>query len=289
MTRDAIPLFEQLCLESQSNCNRSCWFCPRTYDRTGKYLDPSGGPVIRAMPTDTILDILDQARTLGFRGLVGFHHYSEPLLDPRNVSLAREARRRGLVPWLHTNGDALRRNAPLCREVSAVYEHVVVGLYDYGSDEELEAEKRFWRARLTCPRLDFSAIGRRGSQGGASMAIPRALVPTDARMSVPDLRFPNAPCRRPLIRMIVQWDGEICNCCEDTHGAFGLGSIHRNTLEELWFSERHVRLVRDLEAGFRDRYALCRNCPLPPSSPLPTGERIAIAPRRHRTALELRG
>jgi radical SAM protein with 4Fe4S-binding SPASM domain len=234
--RDGIPLFEQLCLESQSNCNRSCWFCPRTYDRTGKYLDPAGKSVIRAMPTEKILDVLDQARALGFRGLVGFHHYSEPLLDPRNVMLAREAQRRGLVP-------------------------------------------------LDGVRLDFSAIGGRGGRAGTSMAIPRAVVPTDARMTVPDLTFRNGPCERPLIRMIIQWDGDVCNCCEDTSGAFELGNVYRSSLEDLWFSARHARIVKDLAAGRRDRYSLCRHCPLPPSGPLPKSARIEIAPRRYRSPI----
>jgi radical SAM protein with 4Fe4S-binding SPASM domain len=282
MKRDTIPLFEQLCLESQSNCNRSCWFCPRTYDRTGKYLDVAGKSVIRAMPTEKILDVLDQAHALGFRGLVGFHHYSEPLLDPRNVMLAREAQRRELVPWLHTNGDVLRRDEQLCREVSEVYGHIVVGLYDYDADEELEAEKRFWQARLTSARLDFSAIGRGTARARTSMAIPRAVVPTDARMTVPDLTFRNGPCERPLIRMIIQWDGEVCNCCEDTSGAFEIGNVYRSRLEELWFSAHHARLVEDLAAGRRDRYSLCRNCPLPPSGRLPTNEPIDIARRRYR-------
>jgi radical SAM protein with 4Fe4S-binding SPASM domain len=279
-----IRLFEQLCLESQSNCNRSCWFCPRTYDRTGAYLDAAGKSVIRAMPTEKILEVLDQARGLGFRGPVGFHHYSEPLLDPRNVMLAREAAHRGLVPWLHTNGDVLRRDERLCREVGQVYGHIVVGLYDYETEEELEAEKRFWRARLACERLDFSAIGKAGGRAGTSMAIPRAVVPTDARMAVPDLTFRNGPCERPLIRMIIRWDGEVCNCCEDTSGAFELGNVHRSSLEALWFSSHHARVVDDLAAGRRDRYALCRNCPLPPSGPLPDRGRIEIAPRRYRGA-----
>jgi len=280
VTRD-IPLFEQLCLESQSNCNRSCWFCPRTYDRTGAYLDATGKSVLRAMPTEKILDLLDQAQTLGFRGLVGFHHYSEPLLDPRNVTLARAARHRGLQPWLHTNGDVLRRNERLCREVTDVYGHIVVGLYDYETNEELETEKQFWRERLQGVRLDFSAIGREGRRAGTSMAIPRASVPTDARMTVPDVTFPNGPCERPLIRLIIRWDGEICNCCEDTSGAFSLGNVYRQSLEELWFSADHVRTVNDLAAGRRDRYALCRNCPLTPSRPLPDNARIAIAFRRY--------
>jgi radical SAM protein with 4Fe4S-binding SPASM domain len=282
MKRDTIPLFEQLCLESQSNCNRSCWFCPRTYDRTGKYLDDEGKSVIRTMPTEKILDVLDQAHELGFQGLVGFHHYSEPLLDPRNVMLAREAQRRGLVPWLHTNGDVLRRDERLRRDVSEVYGHIVVGLYDYETEEELEAEKRFWQARLPGVRLDFSAIGPGTARGRTSMAIPRAVVPTDARMVVPDLTFRNGPCERPLIRMIIQWDGEVCNCCEDTSGAFGIGNVYRSRLEELWFSAHHVRVVEDLAAGRRDRYSLCRNCPLPPSSRPPTNEPLDIARRRYR-------
>jgi radical SAM protein with 4Fe4S-binding SPASM domain len=280
MKRGTIPLFEQLCLESQSNCNRSCWFCPRTYDRTGKYLDHVGKSVIRAMPTDKILDVLDQAHALGFRGPVGFHHYSEPLLDPRNVMLAREAQRRELVPWLHTNGDVLRRDERLCEAVSEVYGHIVVGLYDYETDEQLEAEKRFWQARLSCARLDFSTIGR-GTRARTSMAIPRAVVPTDARMTVPDLTFPNGRCERPLIRLIIQWDGEVCNCCEDTSGEFGIGNVYRSRLEDLWFSAHHARIVEDLAAGRRDRYSLCRNCPLPPSGPMPKGGRVEMAPRRY--------
>lgn len=89
-----IPLFERLLIESPSNCNRSCWFCPRTYDRSGKYLDRTGQPVLNRMPTEKTLDLLDQAQALKFRGRVAFHHYSEPLLDDRALFLAREARTR---------------------------------------------------------------------------------------------------------------------------------------------------------------------------------------------------
>jgi radical SAM protein with 4Fe4S-binding SPASM domain len=282
-TAGPIPLFEDLCLESQSNCNRSCWFCPRTYDRSGKYLDASGKSVIGAMPTEKVLEVLDQARAMGFTGRVGFHHYSEPLLDPRNLMFAREARRRGLVPWLHTNGDVLRSSEALCREVTDTYEHIVVGLYDYEDDAVLDAEKQFWHGRLRgARRLDFSAIGREGKRSGNSMAIPRALVPTDARMTVPDLTFPNASCLRPLIRMIIRWDGEVCHCCEDTSGAFDLGNVYESTLEELWFSAAHRRIVHDLVDGQRHRYALCRNCPLPPSAPAAGEERLRILPRLYR-------
>jgi Radical SAM superfamily. len=274
-----IPLFERLQIESQSNCNRACWFCPRTYDRSGKYLDPAGKSVLRQMPTEKILSLLDEAQGLGFSGMVGFHHYSEPLLDPRNITLAREAIRRGMAPYLHTNGDVLRRSDALCDEVRQVYALIVVGLYDYRSNDELREEQEFWRGRLAGARLEFSPIGLADGRTTESIGVPRALVPPDRRMTLPDLTFRNAPCHRPLIRMLVQYDGTVCLCCEDTTGAFDLGNVHRQTLGEVWYSERHTGIIHDLVAGRRDRYGLCRSCPMSPTGPPPKGERVSFAPR----------
>lgn len=165
MSKSRIPLFERLQIESQSNCNRSCWFCPRTYDRSGKYLDKAGRSVLHRMPTEKILDLLDQAQALGFRGRVAFYHYSEPLLDERSPMLAREARKRGMEPYLHTKGDVLRSDDQLCNEVKKLYGLIVVGLYDYRTnEEELEENKRYWQKRLSGANLSFSPIGLSGAR-----------------------------------------------------------------------------------------------------------------------------
>jgi radical SAM protein with 4Fe4S-binding SPASM domain len=277
--KPAIPLFERLLIESQSNCNRSCWFCPRTYDLSGKYLAGAGKSVLDQMPTEKILNLLEQARDLGFHGQVGFHHFSEPLLDKRNIMLADEAKKRGMKPYLHTNGDVLRRDDRMCAEVKRVYTYIVVGLYDYRSEAELADDKQYWTGRLAGANLKFSAIGASGRYSGFSMAVPKALVPTDPRMAAPDLAFSNGPCHRPLIRLIVQYDGTVCHCCEDTSGAFELGNAYERSLRDLWFSERHVQVIADLLAGQREKYALCRNCPLPPTGPAPAGAKIALAKR----------
>lgn len=276
-----LPIFGRLDIESQSLCNRDCWFCPRTYDRTGTYLDAAGRPVVWRMETAAILDLLDQAAAMGFAGEVAFHYYSEPLLDDRNVTLAREAVGRGMRPYLHTNGDVLARDEALCREVRDVYERIVVGLYDYETADELADLKAWWRSRLGEAKLDFVPIKRAGPAAVPSSGLPRSLVPTDRRMTVPDLTFPNGPCHRPLIRMIIAWDGRMANCCEDVAGAFDLGSIHESTLAELWNSPQHRQVVADLLAGRREDYPLCANCPMSPSGPPPAGEQLRIAPRRY--------
>lgn len=274
-----IPLFERLQIESQSNCNRSCWFCPRTYDRSGKYLDETGRSVISQMSTGKILDLLDQAQALGFQGRVAFYHYSEPLLDPRNIMLANEARKRGMKPYLHTNGDLLEKDDGLCTAVKRAYGLIVIGLYDYETNEELEDAKRYWRQKLAGGNIEFSPIGLSGARSGYSIGVPRALVPPDPRMAMADFAYINAPCHRPLIRMLIQYDGEVCNCCEDIYGAFKLGNVYKGGLEELWFSERHVGVLENLVAGQRQRYELCRNCPMPPTGTVPQGNKINITRR----------
>lgn len=285
--RSTIPLFQRLMIETQSHCNRSCWFCPRTYDRSGVYLAADGSPVRKSMPTDKVLDLLDQAEAMGFREGVAFYHYSEPLLDKRNCFFAREARDRGMRPYLHTNGDVLMGNEALCAEVQDVYERIVIGLYDYRTDAELDAAKRLWRERLDRTALEFSPIGADDIDPSAhTIASSRAAMAPDARMRGPDVVFANAPCHRPLIRMIVRYDGTVCNCCEDTRGAFGLGNAFESSLEELWFSEHHVRVAQDLVAGHRHKYELCRKCPQFPTGPAPDGKRIDMKPRAAAAAAE---
>lgn len=276
------PLFKRLLIESQSNCNRSCWFCPRTYDRSGIYTDEKNGKVITRMSTEMVLHLLAQAHSLGFRGNVTFCSYSEPLLDERNIMFALEARKRGMTPYLHTNGDMLKQDDALCRKARNAYDYIVIGLYDYRTDEELESAKQFWLKKFAGANLKFSIIGSSEVCTARSMAIPRALVPTDPRIPVPDLTFSNAPCHRPLLRMIIRYDGEMCNCCEDTQGVFYLGNAYKNTLKELWFSERHTQVVRTLIEGRRDHFRLCRNCPQSPTGHAPEGMRIRFAPRHYK-------
>jgi radical SAM protein with 4Fe4S-binding SPASM domain len=274
-----IPLFERLEIESQSNCNRDCWFCSRTHDRSGIYKDEHGQSVIKEMPTEKILDILNQAQVLGFTGEISFHFYSEPLLDPRNLILAREAIKRGMLTRLNTNGDVLENNKQLWAELRDIYDIIVVGIYDYSSQEELEECKRIWRDRLPGDNIKFSPIKNGGERSLYSLGVPRALSPKDDRFRGPTITFPNATCRRPLIRMLVRYDGEMMLCCDDLKGDFKLGNIYKQSLETLWYSDKHAKIIHDLIAGRREKYSLCAICPQIPSGPLPSGERIKIVPR----------
>ena len=183
-------------------------------------------------------------------------------------------------PYLVTNGDPLRESDALCDAVTHVYTRIIVGLYDYQNRADLDAAKRYWWRRLGGARLRFSIIRRDSARSEVTQVIPKALVPPDSRVTLPNLVFCNGPCHRPAVRMIVQYDGTMLNCCEDLTGAFALGNVYEKSLKDLWFSPGHSDLCRSLIAGERARYALCAACPLPPTSKLPGGRPLDFAPRR---------
>jgi radical SAM protein with 4Fe4S-binding SPASM domain len=276
MLNQPIPLFRRLLLELQSNCNRTCFFCNRPWDDSGKRLAADGRHVLKSMPTAHALRILDEAQAMGFRGGVAFHHMSEPFLDPRIIDMAHEARKRGMHPYEHTNGDVLRRNDALCKAAVSVFEYIVVGLYDHKDDTERDAEIRFWQKRLEGTDVRFSAVDK---------VFPRSLTPFTDRMFRPKQIYPSGVCRRPLVRMIVHYDGNVALCCEDMKDDFGLGNAFETPIRDLWYSERHVGIIRDLEQGRRDRYGPCAKCPIPPPTDQSLGDRLLGRAKRAGSAL----
>lgn len=250
----SIPIFDRMLLELNSNCNRDCFFCNRTFDTSGKRLI-NGKRVLKNMPTEHVLRIMDEAVALGFRGKVAFHHMSEAFLDKRVIRMAWEARTRGLIPYEHTNGDVLRNNLDLCRQAAEVFDYITVGLYDYKNEQELKAEQAFWKVALKGTRVKFSLGGE---------VYPRSLTPFDSRMFRDKKSYQHAPCTRPFQRLIVHYDGNVALCCEDMTDMFNLGNAFKKSIEEIWYSKRHVGILRDLEQGRRDKYPACKNCPMPP-------------------------
>ncbi len=47
------------------------------------------------MPTQMFLSLFDHTSALGFEGSVGFHHYSEPLLNELNYSAGSRVKATG--------------------------------------------------------------------------------------------------------------------------------------------------------------------------------------------------
>ncbi len=255
-TLENFPLFRKLNVELQSNCNRECFFCPRSGDNSGKRRNPDGSKVVKSMPSEHVLRIMDEATALGFQGDMAFRHLSEAFLDPRLLDMVREARKRGLRPFEATNGDYLRAHPERCAEVAELYESVCVGIYDTVDPDEVAAEKAMWRERLKGTNLLFSEI---------SKVFWRNHIKADERMINTPKCFPNSPCDFAHKQLLVHYDGTVAICCNDMLTEYGLGNALDTPVKELWFNQHRIDMANDLAAGKRGKYRLCAICPAYPS------------------------
>jgi radical SAM protein with 4Fe4S-binding SPASM domain len=259
MTAQDIPLFKHFAIELHSDCNRDCFFCPRHSDTSGKRKDRQGRHVRESLPTEKVLDLLDQVKAMGYRGKINFHHLSEPFLDKRLIPMACEARKRGFACIIHTNGDILRKNYKLSRTAARVFSEITVGLYDYKNSFQENMQKTFWRFFLRGTDIHFSKIDNVYPRHGA----PVCLATVSAYREKVD-QCVEQPCFMVREQCIVHYDGNVAVCCEDFRDEFDVGNVLRETIADIWWSPRHTDILKTLALpGGRKKYPLCRECPFP--------------------------
>jgi radical SAM protein with 4Fe4S-binding SPASM domain len=214
------------------------------------------------MPTEKVDKILDDAQRINFKGWITFHHFSEPFLDPRLIEFATKAKSMGMTPFEHTNGDFIRKDDELCQQALEVFNHIVIGLYDHKTPEEQEEDKAFWRERLG-GKARFSSVDNvyvrshyteKNIDGYEQVRGDRPEIKT----------YPNSPCHNPILKLLIHYNGNVALCCEDMREEFDLGNAFEQSLWNLWYSEKHVRIARDLKEGKRHLYSLCSQCPIAP-------------------------
>jgi len=246
------PIWTNLEIDIQSACNRDCEFCPRFEDRTGVRKQADGKMVVTQMPTEKIYDLINQAHRLGFQGKVKLHRLSESLLDKRYLEFARYIKDKGLRLCENTNGDVLRKNAALCQQLDGVVEEFTVGLYDYQTEEEKQAEMAYWRNKFTKTRISFS------------LPFDACTIRQGAKVYQLVMKDPHAldlPCSQPNRMFLIRYDGEVSLCCEDDGCHFQLGNVFEQSLAEIWWSYKHIKIAKTLEKpGGRHQFDRCSRC-----------------------------
>ena len=135
-----------------------------------------------------------------------------------------------------------------------MFEYIVVGLYDYTNENEKEAEKAFWRERLAGTRVLFSLIEN---------AYVRTHSATNAQMgSLVRHTHPKSVCAEPQKYLLIHYNGDYCCCCEDMYGELLQANAFETSIKNVWRSKRHIEVVDALRFGNREKYDLCRRCPM---------------------------
>jgi hypothetical protein len=245
--------FGMLVLETHSYCNRRCKHCIRQTDPGSKRF-VEGAAVRALVPIGTVESMLRQAKQMGFSGPVSLYYFSEPFFDDRIIHFAKLARKFGMRPRVATNGDVLRKDSALAKACS-VFSIVQVSLYAANDAAAVARAKAYWRQRLPCPVVFQvpAAIGDRPHLPPGAFGQRRT--------------YPTSVCRRPIEKLIVQYDGSLPICCFDAGAEIVPGNAFEIGLAAAWESTQRMEAIEDLRLGKRQKYPLCEGCPMPPRKP----------------------
>jgi radical SAM protein with 4Fe4S-binding SPASM domain len=225
-------------IEVNTHCDRACWHCPNSrFPKSEQYID------------DWLFrKIIDELASVGFRGRLSPHLYSEPLLHPDLEYLIAYATKKinGVRVEIYTNGNFLDRKRFNELKKSGA-NRIIITQYEESVPYELQQlldnlspdEKRMVAFRT----LEDNLLFNRGIPG---------LIPKERRA------IPN-PCYIGQDDYVILVDGTVVICCNDFKGEHPFGNVGETSVMEVWDNSEYERIRNDVRRG-KFELDVCKRC-----------------------------
>jgi len=239
------------------------------------------------MSMELFKKIIDDAVTLGIRE-VTLSFYNEPLLDDLLFDRVRYAKSKGMKVGFFSNG-TLNRNAEILEsgvdfitfsfdgETKETYENIRRGANFEKVIENIRSlikekrrrglDKPYITVSLRVQKENFSEV-KDFIKLWADLADNVHIGPTeDRRREKP--RMQNCeivncvfPCWELLgiSKLYVMSNGKVTVCCQDYDGKLVVGDLTKQSIQEVWNSEKFQRIRKLHLSGKGDLINFCRNC-----------------------------
>lgn len=239
-------IFTYIEIETLNRCNGKCSFCPINATAPQRQY--------AKMDEQVFKKIIDELSEMGFDRKVALFSNNEPFLDERIIDFAKYARNK--LPkaylFLYSNGTVLTMEKftgilPYINELvidnyNDEMEWIpnVQKIWDYCQKHpELRGKVIFYK------RLENQVLLSRGGQAPNRSAFSHN-------------RF--WKCGRPFNQVIIRPDGKLSLCCSDPMGVYTMGDVSKNTLKEIWFSDKYQRIRSQIQKNGGAGMKLCKNC-----------------------------
>lgn len=199
-------------IETCSACTRECRWCLFGND-TGYFNGKN-----EYLETEYITKVLNELKSIQFRGMVSFFSINEPLLDERITSgdlirRAREILDVSVTLLITTNGDLLTKQ--LCKNLFASgLDKLVVSCYD---DKTINHAYRYHEqySKIEIQDKRYFNDGKWEYNRAGSV-------------SCNDSRHYQS-CLIPYLQSVIGWDGDVRLCCYDVLSKGKLGNIKKDS------------------------------------------------------------
>jgi len=240
---NAPPLFQAIELETVNRCNGKCTFCPvNVNEKQRKYAK---------MSRELFEKIISELKDIGYSGKIALFSNNEPFLDERIIEWNRIVR--GALPeasvYLYTNGSLL--NVEKVKEIMKYLDKLIIDNYDEECLDKNLFEIAMWKQRdvagkkvVIVPRKRSEVLTSRGGQAPNKKKADKV----------------SAKCFLPYQQLVVRPDGKVSLCCNDALGIYTMGNLNKQSLLEIWNSEKYKIVRKKMKEYGRSKLRLCNNC-----------------------------
>ena len=236
------PLFQQVLIETRTDCNGNCPFCPHTFNNK-----PLG-----VMTWECFTTIIDQLIEIQYSGRLALMVSNEPLLEDRLVEMVRYIKNHSPRMFLDITSNGRLLTLEKADELFATgLDNLNVN--DYRSDRDKNPAGITENVRLVAeayennPKLtiQFRRIDERLPNYGGN--IPQSFDKSEFGF-----------CNFPFRKIVVAYNGDVLLCCNDFLYSTEFGNVMKKRIDECWHDRRfnNVRLAL-LQ---KRRIGLCAQC-----------------------------
>ncbi len=284
----------QVILETTNYCNLNCPYCMvgMQNELIEKYGSAAHNLMTRPsgfMTEETFNIIQKKLKRFGIRK-VYLHFQGEPLLNKQTPQFAMALKKGGFEVGVFTNGQAFNDNNI---EELAKAEIDLIRFSVDGASEETYQQNRVGgkfvkvyenmkkvalahQGKMT--RIEWQYLVLKNNENEIEAAKKMAdeiginFFIKGYRESIPQLapenpdyrsKYQKKPCKDIYHQIGIYWNGDAVPCCYDVDGKEIMGNLHKESLEDIWNSEKYINFrkrVDNFKRSPQGEPPICKNC-----------------------------
>lgn len=236
------PLFSQVLIETRTDCNRRCSFCPQNHYKRS----------LQIMKWKVFTAIIDSLKNIEFGGRIALFVSNEPLLEARLCKMIKYAKKISPRFFLDitTNGMLLSLK-------------IVDELFNSGLDNininDYHPDRSTCDTKISENLIPIIDAYRGNAKVSYKARSTNELLPNYAGVINQPFKDPiNYFCNFPFRKLVISTEGNILLCCNDFKHRTEFGNILENDLTHVWYSQQMNQYRFSLLKG--NRTGLCHEC-----------------------------
>lgn len=236
------PLFSQVLLETRSDCNSNCKFCPQAHFKRP----------LQIMEWEIFERVINELTEINFSGRIAFFMTNEPLLETRLLEMVRYGRNKSARFFLDitTNGKGLNSNL-MDKLLIAGLDNININ--DYQNNREQFSDKisknliDVVNDFRNNPKITFNKRSTEetlSNYAGTIKGKKRELKSTF--------------CNFPFRKLSISAEGNVILCCNDYTYKTNFGNVIKKSVKDIWFSKELNNYRNDLLNEKRN--GICERC-----------------------------